>query len=135
MTDGVHDFTPDEADPFEALLKRAEALKAHDDIGLEALAKAAIEAKTSDPRMDKLMRAAGKAGGFSMPAIKKIFDAVRARLDRETHANKRADPSVAAAEAAARQAALDAEKAAREADPTIALLYLLQRICQRKALG
>jgi DNA polymerase-1 len=116
MTDGVHDFTPDEADPFEALLKRAEALGANDDIGLEAIAKAAIEAKTSGLRLDKLMRAAGKASGFSLQAIKKVFDAVRAKLDREAQAQKHADPSVAAAEAAARQAALDAEKAAREAE-------------------
>ena len=116
MNDGVRDLHPDDADPFETLLKRAEALQAHDDIGLEALAKAAIEAKTSGARLDKLMRAASKAIDFSLPAVKKIFDGVRAKLDREKQAEKQADPSVASAEAAARQAALDAEKAVREAE-------------------
>ena len=58
MTDNVHDFTPDEADPFDTLLKRAAALKNGDDVGLEALAKAAIEAKMSLPRIDKLARVA-----------------------------------------------------------------------------
>ena len=112
----THDFTHDEADPFEALLKRADALKDSDDIGLEGIAKAAIEAKTSDTRLDKLIRVIAKAVGFSLPAVKKAFDGVRAKLDRESQAKKQADPSVAAAEAAARQAALDAEKAAREAE-------------------
>ena len=112
----THDFTHDEADPFEALLKRADALQAHDDIGLEAVAKEAIEAKTPEARLDKLRRVIAKAVGFSLPAVKKAFDEVRAKLDRESQAKKQADPSVAAAEAAARQAALDAEKAAREAE-------------------
>jgi hypothetical protein len=44
VNDGAHDVPHDEADPFEALLKRAEALKNGDDVGLEALAKAVIEA-------------------------------------------------------------------------------------------
>ena len=88
----THDFTHDEADPFEALLKRADALKAHDDIGLEALAKAAIEAKTSDARLDKLSRVIAKAMGFSLPAVKKAFDDVRAKLDRESQAKKQRGP-------------------------------------------
>jgi hypothetical protein len=116
VTDGVHDFTPDEADPFDTLLKRAEALKAHDDIGLAALAKAAIEAETSDLRIDTLARAAKKTTGFALPKVNKVFDAIRSKLDRERQAQKQADPSVQAAEEAARQAAIEAEKAAREAE-------------------
>ena len=116
MTDGVHDLGPDEADPFDSLLERAKALKAGDDIGLEALAKAATEAKMSLPRVDKLTRAASKATGFALIAVRKVFDETRAKLERQTRAEKQADPSVLAAEAAARLAALDAETAAREAE-------------------
>jgi hypothetical protein len=116
VTDDAHDLHHDEADPFEALHERAKALKNGDDIGLEALAKAALEAKMSLPRMDKLTRAASKATGFALVAIRKVFDEVRGKLDRETQAKKQADPSVAAAEEAARQAALEAQKAAREAE-------------------
>jgi hypothetical protein len=116
VTDDVHDFTPDEADPFEALLKRAEALKNGDDAGLEALAKTAIEAKLSLPRIDKLARTASKATKFALTAVRKVFDEVRGKLDRQKQAEKQADPSVAAAEEAARQAAAEAEKAAHEAE-------------------
>ena len=116
MADGVHDFSPDEADPFDILLQRAEELKASDDIALEALARDAIEAKTSEPRMDKLMRTAAKAAGFALPTVKKAFDAAHAELDRDAQAKRQADPSAAAAQAAALQAAIDAEKAARDAE-------------------
>jgi len=116
MTDDVHDFTPDEADPFDTLLARAEALKASDDIGLEALAKVAIEAKMSLPRIDKLARAASKATKFALIAVRKVFDETRGKLERQKQAEKQADPSVIAAQAAALQAALEAEKAAREVE-------------------
>ena len=116
VNDGVHDVPHDEADPFEALLKRAEELKNGDDVGLEALAKAAIEAKLSLPRIDKLQRAAIKPTGFALIVIRKVFDEVRGKVDRERTAQKQADPSVAAAEEAARLAAIEAEKAAREAE-------------------
>ena len=116
MADGVHDFSPDEADPFDILLQRAEELKASDDIALEALARDAIEAKTSEPRMDKLMRTAAKAVGFALLTVRKTFDAARAKLDRDAQAKRQADPSAAAAQAAALQAAIDAEKAARDAE-------------------
>ena len=116
MNDGVHNLHPDEADPFEALLNRAESLKHGDDVGLEALAKAAIEAKISLPRIDKLQRAAIKPTGFALIVIRRVFDEIRGKLDRERQAQKQADPSVAAAEEAARQAAIEAAKAAREAE-------------------
>ena len=116
MNDGVHDLGPDEADPFAALLARADSLKNGDDIGLEALAKAAIEAKLSLPRIDKLARVAAKAVDFALPAVRKVFDKVRAKLDREKQAEKQADPSVIAAQAAALQAAIEAQQAAREAE-------------------
>ena len=102
MNDGAHDVPHDEADPFEALLKRVEELKNGDDVGLEALAKAAIEAKLSLPRIDKLQRAAIKPTGFALIVIRKVFDEARSKVDRERTAQKQADPSVAAAEEAAR---------------------------------
>ena len=105
----------DEADPFEALLKRVKSLSNGDDVGLEALAKAAIEAKISLPRIDKLQRAAIQPTGFALIVIRKSRRSPR-QLDRERKAQKQADPSVAAAEEAARLAAIEAEKAAREAE-------------------
>ena len=116
MNDGVHDVPHDEADPFEVLLKRAVDLTNGDDVGLEALAKAAIEAKLSLPRVDKLQRAAIKPTGFALTVIRKVFTEVHGKVDRERTAQKQADPSVAAAEEAARQAAIEAAKAAREAE-------------------
>ena len=103
MNDGVHDLHSDEADPFEALLNRAEkALKNGDDVGLEALAKDAIDAGTKLPRLDQLQRAAAKSTKFALIMVRKIFDETRAKLEREKQAQARADPSVAAAEEAAR---------------------------------
>jgi hypothetical protein len=90
MTDGVHDFTADEADPFDTLVKRAEALKNGDDVGLEALAKAAIEAKLSLPRIDKLTRAASKATKFALTAVRKVFDETRGKIERQKQAEKQA---------------------------------------------
>jgi hypothetical protein len=120
MNDGVHDLHQDEADPFEALLARAKALKNGDDTGLDALARAAIEAKLSLPRVDTLQRTASKATGFALLAVRKAFDEVRGKLDRERQAQKQADPAVAAAEEAARQAAyqaaLEAAKSDRDAE-------------------
>jgi hypothetical protein len=116
VNDDAHDLPHDEADPFEALLKRAEALKTGDDVGLDALAKAAIEAKMSLPRLDKLTRAASKSTGFALIATRKVFDEARAKLDRQKQAEKQADPSVIAAQAAALQAAIEAQQAAREAE-------------------
>jgi hypothetical protein len=116
MTDGVHDFTADEADPFDTLLKRAEALKAGDDIGLAALAKAAIEAKLSLPRMDKLTREAKRATGFALIAVRKVFDEVRGKLERQKRAAEEADPAVEAARAAAAAAEVERIKAEREAE-------------------
>ena len=116
MNDGVHDLGPDEVDPFEALLKRAEELKNGDDAGLEAVAMAAIEAKLSLPRIDKLTRAASKTTKFALTAVRKVFDEVRGKIERQKQAEKQADPSVIAAQAASAQAALEAEKAAREVE-------------------
>ena len=116
MTDNVHDLGQDEADPFEALLTRAEALKKGDDIGLEALARAAIEAKLSLPQIDKLARVAAKAAGFALLAVRKVFDEIRGKVEREKQAERQADPAAQASAAAAMQAALEAAKAAHEAE-------------------
>jgi ribonuclease D len=74
------------------------------------------KAKLSLPRIDKLQRAAIKPTGFALIVIRRVFDEVRGKSDRERTAQKQADPSVAAAEEAARLAAIEAEKAAREAE-------------------
>ena len=44
------------------------------------------------PRIDKLMRAASKAIGFALTAVRKVFDGARGKLDRERQAEKQADP-------------------------------------------
>jgi hypothetical protein len=101
---------------FDALLKRAKALKNGDDIGLKTLAGTAIESHMTLPRLDALMRAAKKTTGFGFIAIRKVFDAVRVDLESQKQAEKQTDPSVAAADAAAQQAALEAQKTARKAE-------------------
>ena len=100
-----------------ALLKRAEALKNGDDIGLEALAQAAIEAQLSLPRMDKLAARRQQGSRFRPPcsAVKLLTKSATSSIAKGKPKSKPTRP-LQRRQTAARQAAIEAEKAAREAE-------------------
>ena len=101
-----------QADPFTALLARAEGLKKGDDAAVEALLAEMLAVPLSDERSEMLVRAAARASRFALATVRSLVAAERLSREREARATPEAQEAVRAAHAAAEAA----EKIVRDAE-------------------
>ena len=101
-----------QADPFTALLARAQDLKKGDDAAVKALLAEMLAVPLSDERSDMLVRAAARASRFALATVRSLVAAERLSREREARATPEAQEAARASQAAAEAA----EKIVRDAE-------------------
>jgi hypothetical protein len=92
-----------QADPFTALLARAQDLKKGDDAAVKALLAEMLAVPMSDERSDMLMRAAARASRFALATVRSLVAAERLSREREARATPEAQEAARASQAATRR--------------------------------
>ena len=90
-----------QADPFTALLARAQDLKKGDDTAVKALLAEMLAVPMSDERSDMLVRAAARASRFALATVRSLVAAERLSREREARATPEAQEATRASAAAA----------------------------------
>jgi PAS domain-containing protein len=110
--DNAKKFDGAQSDLFTELLAKAQALAKGDDVGLKALIAEMLTAAFSNERCDMLLRAAAKASGFALMAVRKLVGQTELELTEK----ERNTPEVREAERRAKEAEAEAARMARKAE-------------------